>query len=735
MLKVARILDGMADQVARGVGPTPVPRPNSPEDRLDSWKEIASYLGRSIRTVQQWERSEELPVHRLQHSKYGSVYAFRSELDTWRTQRTALADAAGTVVPEPGNRIKAFGNRKIATAEGYQSIQDMGIDPQRLMRGSNQPTPQHPTHRILWAAAAVLTAVALAAVSALIVLRLQRPPAPGRLEYTPLTNFADSTTSPALSPDGRMLAFIRSEFTFGGPGQIYVKLLPGGEPVQLTHDDLDKRGSPKFSPDGTRIAYAALKPGSGWDTWVVPVLGGQPRLFLANASGLTWIEGGPRQSRLLFSELTGRGDQMAIVSSTESRAQHRTVYMPSQTGMAHRSYLSPDRKQVLLAEMDHGAWLPCRLIPFDGSSPGKPVGPAHCADAAWSPNGKWMYFSADTGNGYHIWRQRFPDGAPEQITSGVTQEEGIELAPDGRSFVTSIGASQSTVWFHDSRGDRQITSERYGLLPSVSPDGKKLYYLLRAVGARHFVSGELWVADLESGQRQRLLPDFLMQHYAISADGQRVVFVASDDTGRSPVWWAALDGRSAPRQVTTNDGRKAQFGAGGSVLFMSEDKGTKFVYRVREDGGELQKVARTDSAAYLFSASPDGKWVVIPGSTDGMAWAAMVYPVGGGSPTLLSVTCASGNDVERTVPPCVSWSPDGKFLYLKIQESIYAIPLRSGQMLPPIPVSGFRSKQDVAALPGTRLIPQEGAFPGPNPSIYAFTKVATHRNIYRVSVP
>src|SRR5205823_10432604 len=102
-----------------------------------------------------------------------------------------------------------------------------------------------------WAAAPVLVAVVLAAGSALIVLRLERPAAPARLEYTQLTNFADSATSPALSPDGRMLAFIRSEYTFGGPGQIYVKLLPDGEPVQLTDDNLYKRGSPKFSPDGT----------------------------------------------------------------------------------------------------------------------------------------------------------------------------------------------------------------------------------------------------------------------------------------------------------------------------------------------------------------------------------------------------------------------------------------------------------------------------------------------------
>ncbi len=57
------------------------------DDRLESWKEIAAYLGREVRTVQLWEKSEGLPVHRQQHSKQGSVYAFKSELDAWRNAR------------------------------------------------------------------------------------------------------------------------------------------------------------------------------------------------------------------------------------------------------------------------------------------------------------------------------------------------------------------------------------------------------------------------------------------------------------------------------------------------------------------------------------------------------------------------------------------------------------------------------------------------------------------------
>jgi hypothetical protein len=57
-------------------------------DRLDTWKEIASYLNRNVRTVQRWEAFESMPVHRHLHAKSGSIHAFRSELDAWQSGRS-----------------------------------------------------------------------------------------------------------------------------------------------------------------------------------------------------------------------------------------------------------------------------------------------------------------------------------------------------------------------------------------------------------------------------------------------------------------------------------------------------------------------------------------------------------------------------------------------------------------------------------------------------------------------
>jgi hypothetical protein len=209
------------------------------------------------------------------------------------------------------------------------------------------------------------------------------------------------------------------------------------------------------------------------------------------------------------------------------------------------------------------------------------------------------------------------------------------------------------------------------------------------------------------------------------------------------VWLATLNRRSPPRQLTARDARKAFFGSSGDVLFTGHEQGTNFLYRIKEDGGDVPE--RLPAPPYLgrqlfladtgFSVSPDGKWVVVRGPNEDLGTAIVVYSVVGGSPVLICEECASESSFERGPGPYnVNWSPDGTLLYLNFAGSVYSIPLQSGEALPPIPAAGFRTKADVAALRGARLI-AEGAFPGPDPSVYAFTKFSIQRNIYRVSVP
>jgi Tol biopolymer transport system component len=179
-----------------------------------------------------------------------------------------------------------------------------------------------------------------------------------------------------------------------------------------------------------------------------------------------------------FSEIK-MGVHMGIVAAEENRLGAHDVYLPSdEPAMAHRSYLSPDGKWVLLAEMDQDHLrLPCRLVPMDGSSPGRQVGPVagRCMSGAWSHDGKWMYFASNPGGVHHIWRQRFSGGQAEQITSGPTEEEGIAISADGRSLVTSVALQNTSLWIHDAKGERQISLEGNGNNPKFTPDGKELW--------------------------------------------------------------------------------------------------------------------------------------------------------------------------------------------------------------------------------------------------------------------
>jgi len=81
---------------------------HSAGDRLDSWKEIAAHLKRSVRTVHRWESEQGLPVHRHLHQSSGTVYAFRSELDTWWASRKFELEVAAETAEEPPSAVIPF---------------------------------------------------------------------------------------------------------------------------------------------------------------------------------------------------------------------------------------------------------------------------------------------------------------------------------------------------------------------------------------------------------------------------------------------------------------------------------------------------------------------------------------------------------------------------------------------------------------------------------------------------
>ena len=635
----------------------------------------------------------------------------------------------------------------------YQNAADMRTDLQRLKRdsssgrlyvspsvqqeqagpGSQPPTsavtPIPPRRKIYpYGAVALLLLAALA--GAFFLYRSSRSSSAVSKEWEQLTFFTDSAVYPALSPDGRMLTFIRGNNSFFGTGQIYVKFLPDGQPVQLTHDSRQKL-RPVFSPDGSRIAYGT----PDWDVWEVPVLGGDPHILLPNASSLTWIEGG---KQLLFSEIK-EGLHLVLVTSDEGRGHSRDVYTPpGGRSMAHHSFLSPDGQRVLVVEMDnHGQILPCRVVPFQGGGDPQVIGPPNgsCIFGSWSPDGKWVYLTARTDK-FHLWRQRFPGGEPEQLTSGPTSQEGIAMAPDGKSLITAVGTEDSTVWFHDKDGDHQVSSEGNAIAPSFSSDGNSLYFLMSNGQTADY---ELWVKDLRDGKVEKLLPGYPMgsgsvlqfsssHPYAISRDVKQVAFAMKDQSGHNGLWIAPTNRRSSPVRISSTVIEDSPFFLPeGDIVFRAAEGGTNYLYRMKSDGSSRRKIV-PQRVLDILTVSPDGRWIVaaFPNPDQEHPVAIRAFPVDGGEAVTLCLDY------------CVFyWDTAGKFVYAyipQLHERSYVLPVLHGSGLPKISPGDIARIEHEANAKTITAIPQV-VHSAVSPTLYAYTRQTTRRNLYRIQLP
>jgi Tol biopolymer transport system component len=617
----------------------------------------------------------------------------------------------------------------------YQTAADMRAEllrARRVLESLSAPAVNPPPHSRGWKAlaAAGIAAMSMAGIAGWY-FGIHKQPVTSPSEYVQLTDFSDSAAAPALSPDGRMVTFFRSGSPFLTGGQIYVKQLPDGQSTQITNDP-SRKYNPVFTPDGTRVAYTAITPkDNSWDTWTVPVTGGSPTRLMKNAAGLTWIGEG----WVLFSEvMAGTALHMGIVTSRESRAGERAIYFPDHVrAMAHYSYLSPDRKSLLVVEMDGtAAWLPCRLLPAEGGSKGRRVGPGGaCTAAGWSPDGKWMYFNAAVNGATHLWRQRFPDGVAEQIAFGPGEEEGLAIAPDGKSLIASVGVRKSSVWLQDGAGERLISPEGSASAAEITPDGKRVYYLLRRNGSS---ASELWSTEAASGKANPSLAGVSMLDFDISPDEQEVAFTSGN--GKEDVIFVApLDASGPPRQVVRG-GDSVSFGAPGELVFRQLGPDANYLARIKTDGGGLERVL-DQPISDKGNVSPDGGWAVASG-------------IGAARDGTFAVSLKDRTRKRICAGLCLpKWSPDGLFLYVTMwldsagvlvagiapasAGTTLVLPIPRGQSLPALPEGGlhYNASDD---MPGIRVIRQGQIVPGPGPEIYAFAKSDFVGNLFRIPV-
>jgi hypothetical protein len=173
------------------------------------------------------------------------------------------------------------------------------------------------------------------------------------------------------------------------------------------------------------------------------------------------------------------------------------------------------------------------------------------------------------------------------------------------------------------------------------------------------------------------------------------------------------------------------FASNGALLFERSEGGLQFIFRMQDDGTQLGRLFSYPGLG-LKAISPDGQWVIVGAQTaEGSKLSGMfAYPIKGGNPIRICAFCDA------------TWSRDGRLFYLRLRTegqgtggTVYAITLASGQSLPKLQRGGVDRDQDLVGLPVAQRFELKDmphiSF-GTDTSVYAFSRVTAHRNLFRI---
>jgi eukaryotic-like serine/threonine-protein kinase len=551
----------------------------------------------------------------------------------------------------------------------------------------------------------------------------------GPVTFLRLTDFAGLEQSPAFSPDGKSVAFV-SDST--GSRQIWIRLLAGGPPLQVTHDAGDHQ-EPRWSQDSATIIYYT-PPLLGNDQgalWEVGALGGPARRLASSMSGADVSRDG---KHLTFFRLNGKEMELAI---TDRNGSNERVAMHAPLSFSYRQpRWSPDDRSIAFLHSRENWADDVYVVPSAG-------GPVRRVTAdntlmnglAWLADGsRILYSSARRSTVFylptlHLWMIPPAGGTPEQLTFGESGDETPDTDRDGR-IVVSRKHMQFDIWKFPVDGQPAENVQRAVRIthqtgqvqtPTLSPDDRAMAYLSDTGG-----HGNLWVMDLASGETHQITyeksEDLVMGVPIWSPDGNSITYATTRPagSGRGVGYWTVHPDGSGLR-FTVPEGAWVTWSPDSKWLYYADsspvrptgsfrllkspvDGGAAVV--VRSDNGRGPAVAPDGSALYyvvplenlnglldyeLRVARPeDGPSTLLARisgervpiwqglhpviSRDGK-W--LVMPLDDGSGTNLWIISTEGGPLKRVtdfgakrtfIARRVSWSADGKWLYAAVGE-------------------------------------------------------------------
>ncbi|MGB7129536.1 MAG: WD40 repeat domain-containing serine/threonine protein kinase, partial [Candidatus Sulfotelmatobacter sp.] len=352
-------------------------------------------------------------------------------------------------------------------------------------------------------------AVALALVGTLgygIYRLALRPLAPeGLAKVARISSWNKTMDTAALSPDGRTVAFISP---VDGYDQVFVMLTSGGEPLQLTKDEGDKRVR-GFSSDGTEIFFAQTM--GEYEIWSIPTLGGNPKHLASGSSVVPSTDG-----QFLFVEKIGG----QIVRTAKAGGSEEPIYTLPQFGSL-RTY--PDGQHLLVATSASNA-LSLERLDVTAKKLDKITDvPDAVSTVNWAIPGHSVYVSRKVNGIVNIWEYSLEDRSSKQITAGTGPDFSPMADPSGKGlyFISGKYTGTLTLYRFASRQFTDLINE-VASQPMFSDDGRLIAYVTEPEPGKN----DLWVVDLVTNRPTRLVsaPGHYLETLGFSKDGKRCLY-------------------------------------------------------------------------------------------------------------------------------------------------------------------------------------------------------------------
>jgi eukaryotic-like serine/threonine-protein kinase len=488
----------------------------------------------------------------------------------------------------------------------------------QIVHLSGSPAMKYGKRR-LWLAAVFACVLGIAAATWLALNR-QDSPEFADMKIEPLTSQGGWEQSPALSPDGQSIAFTWAD-KLDGPKNIYVKHLSEDNPVKLTTKSEGLIGGLAWSPDGKRIAFKRSEKeyAKAGALYSISIAGGkEEKLFdLVNGNLSSSIDWSPDGTELAYSDILPGTERLAIYLSNLGTGKTRRLTSPSAEDWGDWSpKFSPDGSTLAFKRVT-GFWVDdLYLVARGGGAPLRLTAARRGIwEHAWLPDGKSLIVSCQrTGSIFGIWRIPLtPNVEPERISLG-----GIDAITPTASRKTKRMAWVNQLWDLNiyriaitgmGKPVKLIASTLRDQGPTYSPDGRIAFVSDRS-GSR-----EIWLATNDgSGQvRATNLGGPPIDDLQWSPDGRQIAF-HSQLSGHSGIFALPCNpvGMSCgePRRLTSQaapEGAPAWSVDGKSLYFASLRTDRWEVWKQSAPGGEIVQVTR--DGGYMCRESLDGKWL------------------------------------------------------------------------------------------------------------------------------